>query len=880
MLNRLAVLAALIWVGLPSISTAEELAPLFPFVISYDGPDNASSVSHFLDAPAGKHGFVRSENGRFVNDAGPVRLNATNITGPGNFVSHKDADRLAARLARFGLNCVRLHFMDTMYGSFMDKEIKGILADDPTTQRNFDPGQVERLDYMIAAFKKRGIYVNINLHVGRTWDERDGFPEKAKHPWADKGLDNFEPRMVELQKEYARKLLTHVNPYTGLAYTDDPCVAMVEINNENALLRSCLGGAINQLPDPFAAEFRKQWNDWLRKKYASTAALLEAWKWNPAPLSNEQIPEGKFSGPVTMDGQKWSLIVGAAKATCESTAGVLKVVVTREGNERFPKLFRRLSVKKDQIYTLSFRIRRTQGGEAPKLGLAVADTKTGWRSLGVHEQIEVGSGWKTFCYSFPAGDDSEKAQLWLTNFKPGTYEIDDLSFQSGAKSDFDATKRVEDGTIPTIKKSSFAPRQAVSDFFEFLVDTERKYWVGIYDYLKQELKVKPLVSGTQLHYSPPHIQAQLDYCDIHSYWRHPHSKKSLLRDRDGWEIGNDAMVNSLGGTIANLAGQRVAGKGYTISEYGHPFPNQYGAEGQPMLRAYGRLQGWDGVFQYSYNHYPDDCEPIANPWCYFDMIARTDILAHMPACASMYLRGDVQEAKSSVVGAIDYPTYFDRLARTKAVGASIGSLGFDAKLSLIHKTAVDLSGKAGMDPATAEKIPQDQKVFTSDTGELTWNVEQPGAGFWTVNTPNTKFFTGYPKDRTIDLGGVSIAVGKTRLDWATVSLVSRRATGFGQSGKPASILLAATGLSENKGQVIVQLPGNKITLSDWGKGPVMMEGVPATVTLPADPARVKCFALDPHGDRKQEVAVEKAAGGAKIVLKPEYETVWYEIDVK
>jgi hypothetical protein len=879
MLNRLAALAVLLWIGVPGISMAEELVPLFPFVISYDGPDNASSVAHFLDAPAGKHGFIRTENGRFVNNAGPVRLNATNITGPANFPSHNDADRLAARLARFGLNCVRLHFMDTMYGSFMEKEIKGILADDPTTQRNFDPGQVDKLDYMIAAFKKHGIYVDINLHVGRTWDERDGFPEKSKHPWADKGLDNFEPRMVELQKEYARKLLTHVNPYTGLAYTDDPCVAVVEINNENALFRSYLGGAIDNLPDPFAAELHKQWNDWLRKKYASTAALLEAWKWTPSPLCNEQIPEGKFTEPLNMDGQKWSLILGAAKASCESGGGVLKVSVTGQGNERFPKLFRRLSVKKDLPYTLSFKIRRTQGTGGEKLGMAIADTKTGWRSLGVFEQIQVESGWRTFCYSFLAADDSEKAQFWLTNFKPGVYEIDSLSFQSGVKSDFDATKRLEDGTIPTVKKGGFAPRLAVSDFYQFLVDTERKYWVGIYDFLKEELKVKPLVSGTQLSYSPPYIQAQLDYLDIHSYWRHPKAK-DMLHSRTDWEVGNDAMVNSPGGTIANLAGQRVVGKGYTVSEYGHPFPNQYGAEGQPFLRAYGRLQGWDGVFEYSYNHYPDDYEPTANPWCYFDMIARTDILAHLPACASMYLRGDVQEAKSTVVGAIDYPTYFERLARTKAVSASIGSLGFDPRLSLIHKTAVDLSGKGGTDPATAEKISEDQKVFVSDTGELTWNVEQPGAGYWTVNTPNTKFFTGFPKDRKITLGAVSLTVSKTRLDWATVSLVSRKATGFGESRKPANILLAATGLSQNKGQVIRQLQGNKITLDDWGKGPVMMEGVPATITLPADPPRVKCFALDPRGDRKLQVPVNKADGGAKIVLKPEYQTVWYEIDVK
>jgi hypothetical protein len=685
--------------------------------------------------------------------------------------------------------------------------------------------------------------------------------------------------MIELQKEYARKLLTHVNPYTGMAYRDDPCVALVELNNENALFMGYHGRQIERLPEPYAGEFRKQWNDWLRKKYPSTAALLEAWKWTPTPLTGEQIPEGKFDAPLAIDGKRWTFAAGSAQATCSASGGVLRIVVTRDGNDFFPKLLRSLSVRKDQPYTLSFKIRRAQGEGSTELGMAVADTKGGWRPLGLFHPIQVGPAWQTFSFSFLAADDSDTAKLYLTRHKRGTYEIDNLSFQSGARSDFDAAMRLEDGTVPILKVAAFAPRQAVCDFYAFLVDTERRYWLGLYHYLKDELKVKPLVSGTQLGYSPAYIQAQLDYVDAHAYWRHP-SAKDMLHDRQHWKIGNDAMVNSTGGTLPGLAGSRVLGKAYTVSEYNHPFPNPFGAEGQPMLRAYGRFQGWDGVFQYSYNHYPNDCEPTANPWCYFDMIARTDVLAHFPACAAMFLRGDVQEGKSTVVGAMDWPAYFDRLTRTKAVGTGIGSVGFDSRLALLHKTAFDLSGKLGTDPATVETIPADQKVFTSDTGELTWNLERPGAGYWTVNTPNTKLFTGYAQGRAIPLGGVTLTVGRTRMDWATVSLVSRQATGFGESGRKANILLAATGWAENKGMVVEPVSHSAITLRTWGTGPVCVEGIPATVTLPAAPARVKCFALDPHGDRKREVAVEKVKGGSQIVLKREYQTVWYELDVK
>ena len=266
---RLAALLALAVCCLPvAVSADEELPPLFPFVISYDAPDKRHEHGPFARRPGGQaRPSSAPRRGRFATDAGPVRLHATNLTGPANFPSHADADQLAARLARFGINCVRLHYMDAPYGNFREEKVQGIIADDPTTQRNLDPRQLDRLDYMIAAFKKRGIYVNINLHVARTWDERDGFTDADRRPWADKGLDNFEPRMIELQKEYARKLLAHVNPYTGTAYTSDPCVAMVELNNENALFRGYLSGAMDRLPGPYAAEFRRQWNEWLKNKY-------------------------------------------------------------------------------------------------------------------------------------------------------------------------------------------------------------------------------------------------------------------------------------------------------------------------------------------------------------------------------------------------------------------------------------------------------------------------------------------------------------------------------------------------------------------------------------------------------------------------------------
>ncbi|MCE5223603.1 hypothetical protein LLG10_05360, partial [bacterium] len=87
--------------------------------------------------------------------------------------------------------------------------------------------------------------------------------------------------------------------------------------------------------------------------------------------------------------------------------------------------------------------------------------------------------------------------------------------------------------------------------------------------------------------------------------------------------------------------------------------------------------------------------------------------------------------------------------------------------------------------------------------------------------------------------------------------------------------------AENEKMTIKQMSGSQITLGDWGKGSIYMEGIPATVILPANPAKTKCFALGPDGTRMKEVAVAKGeGGGSEIIIGPEYKTVWYEIDIQ
>ena len=206
-----------------------------PFTLDHRAGIEAHSpagLSFLLDAPAGSHGFIHEANGHLeTGDGHRIRFWGVNVTdwSPGStqIPSKQDAPIWAATLARYGVNCVRLQFLDFVTP-------RGLIAAGANT-RVLDPAQMDREDYFLAQLEERGIYIDFNLLVGRPFKAGDGVVDADKIHQGAKGISLYDARLIGLQKEYARELLTHFNPYTKRTYRDDPAVAIVEINNENAI---------------------------------------------------------------------------------------------------------------------------------------------------------------------------------------------------------------------------------------------------------------------------------------------------------------------------------------------------------------------------------------------------------------------------------------------------------------------------------------------------------------------------------------------------------------------------------------------------------------------------------------------------------------------
>ena len=275
----------------------------FPFQFPLDDTNRDTiDLTGLLDAPAGKHGFVtvRKDGHFYFEDGRRARFFGTNVGGTDCAPDKARAPVIAARLAKYGVNMLRLHSLDGRWGPLIDYR--------SGTSQQFDPEALDRIDYFVSELKKRGIYIYMDLLDYRWFRTADGVTEgdQFTHNWQGsmKGASIFDERMIELQKDYATRLLTHRNPYTGLRYVDDPAVAVIETTNENSIFYFF---RMTGLSRPIYRDaLTRRWNRWLAERYGKRSALAQAWtdaQGRCALLASEDPDRGTVGIPFGMHGR-------------------------------------------------------------------------------------------------------------------------------------------------------------------------------------------------------------------------------------------------------------------------------------------------------------------------------------------------------------------------------------------------------------------------------------------------------------------------------------------------------------------------------------------------------------------------------------------------
>ena len=135
-------------------------------------------------------------------------------------IDRKEAiDKDVYHLKRLGFNGFRLHLWDVELsdsaGNLMENE------------------HLDLLDYLISQLEKEGIDIILTAQT----NFGNGYPEKNVDTGAysydyDKCEIHSNETAQQIQANYLKQLASHVNPYTGLSYSNDNAIIAMEINNE------------------------------------------------------------------------------------------------------------------------------------------------------------------------------------------------------------------------------------------------------------------------------------------------------------------------------------------------------------------------------------------------------------------------------------------------------------------------------------------------------------------------------------------------------------------------------------------------------------------------------------------------------------------------
>jgi hypothetical protein len=847
------------------------------FVLPFD--DNAGGITQvgalLNHTPAGKFGSIKIDaNGHFVAGGERERFLGVNITAGSTMPSHENAEKIAQRLAKFGINLVRFHHMDNHFYA------NSIINYAAGNSRSFDPSNVEKMDYLFNQLKLNGIYVDLNLINSREFFAADGLPaEISQFGWKQAHILGFvDNTFHNLEKEYARNLLTHKNPYTNLTYVEDPAVAFVEINNENGFFQQYYDGSVDKWPSVFRAQLVTKWNAWLATKYASTAALEAAWGALDEALGTEKLANNDFAAGVA----SWNFEqhdAAAAKTqagTYDDRAG-LKITVTKAGSASWNVQLNQgaQTIVKDKLYTLGFW---AKADSARSLSVAMGLNYDPWTRL-ESRTYSIDTAWEYFETSFIASANDTNARINFNGFgnQLATIYLANISFKSGGSiGKLPSGQTLEVKNISGNLRNEAYTHSRALDWASFLLSIESAYWLDMKNYIKTNLKFSGLVTGTAMMNSPPSAQKQMDFADAHAYWQHPQFPGA---DWDGvnWKVNNVSMVNSINSTISGLSKQRIKGMPFTISEYQHASPVAYSAEGPLFVAAYGALQDWDGIMFFAYDANANDNWAAGFFSDFFSMNAHPTKMANMLIAANIFRRGDVAAAKNLVAMNWDPATELSILANKGSAWnvANGAHLNVPDDIPLTKRFALDVSASPqglSIAPAAANST-----TLTSDTNELVWNRSVADKGVVTVDTAKTKAVVGFINGRSFTLGNVTIAVAPTTFNWATVSLTLQQGS-FAQPAAGAKLLMVLTGNVENTNMGWTDATHTSVS-NHWGKSPTIIEVIPATIDLPFSSANTKAWTLDETGQRKTQLEVSNNNGKARIVLNGATATLWYEVEV-
>lgn len=195
----------------------------------------------------------------------------------------KAIDDYADGVAATGCNALRWHMVDyaLIYGGRPGNSLEPLPLNPEDVPLN--PEAVETFFYLFHALKERGVYAVMDM-VTTFSGWTDCYPWPANAP-ADSQISSryyrnaiyYSQRLRENWKAGVQRLLTMVNPHTGLALVDDPALVGV----------TCINEQYFEWQDRDCKALEPQWQAWMRRRTGEDRAFPALGK--AAQMKNDEI---------------------------------------------------------------------------------------------------------------------------------------------------------------------------------------------------------------------------------------------------------------------------------------------------------------------------------------------------------------------------------------------------------------------------------------------------------------------------------------------------------------------------------------------------------------------------------------------------------------
>ncbi len=785
-----------------------------------------------------------------------TRIWGVNLCFGANFPTHEDAPVIATRLAAAGVNSVRLHHMDSA------RWPRGIW--NAQDGRTLEPQALDRLDFFINEMAKRGIFINVNLHVGYKHSEPLGLPATDRE--FDKIYGIFTPALINAQKQYAKDILAHVNPYRKVRYADDPAVAFVEITNEDSFFMWGAEDTLRTLPSYYAGILRGQFNAWLSKRYASDDALAAAWGKGTEPLGENMLQNSSFLDwkDGTSTPMHWNLEQHEqCRATLSRPADVpkdaMRIDIAKADETQWHLQLTQggFRITEGRYYTVSFEAASRADRE---IGCVVSQAHAPWGNLGFSRSVDVGTQWQTFRFGFVATGADDNARISIAfggNATP--LELAHVELRPGGQVGLAEGESSKTGSVELFKDCESTARAL--DRLIFLAQTEKAYFDDMRSYIKNDLGCGALVTGT-IVFGPLGLYAQsdMDYIDSHAYWQHP-AFPGRSWDGNNWFIQQKPMSDHPEqATVFRIAAERLAGKPFTLSEYNHCAPLDAQAECVPMIASFAAAHDWDGIWLFTYSHATDN-------WAREEMSGYFDIDTN-PAKWG-FMRAGTAMFRNRCITPLNGLTY-SALTQDKDVAAGMAALHLKYGGNMSAATGFSREDLLNRPHIASLTEPRRNVDTRGSTTRIEWTVED-GKGLYSVQSWSGSVYSGHAARFQ------EASDGKIRIDGpdlVTLTITALDGEDYIPLARRDHVLVTACGRCENVGMQFS--PDRKTVGRNWGAAPVQIETVKGTVALPD--GLWTCWALAPDGTKKQQVPVAYENGRGTLALSPEYATMWYLLE--